>query len=196
MADGRPSFDARTSLERTSTQINGHAAQQVSSDDQAVVPVGFDETVLRHLTELDVRAQNTLWLTHFQCGLPLMLDRIKQDATACAQLMTFLRKRAILEDEYGRSSIKLARATQEAYRDSDGKAGSFVTAYQSILKAHESLGENRVRFAQQMNEMADQLGELQKEVELKRLDREIERRRATELSKAKVETGLANNLNI
>lgn len=100
-----------------------------------------------------------------QCGLPLLLDRIKQDSTSCQLLMTFLRKRALLEDDYGRNSIKLARATQEAYRDSDGKAGSFVASYQAILKAHESLGENRVRFAQQMNEMADQLNELQKEVE-------------------------------
>lgn len=52
----------RTSLDeararRSSVQVNGTGAspttpQQAAQDD--VVPVGFDETVLRHLIELDV----------------------------------------------------------------------------------------------------------------------------------------------
>lgn len=92
-----------------------------------------------------------------------MLDRIKQDMTACREIASFLRRRAQLEDDYGRNSVKLARSAQEAYRDSDGKAGSFVTAFTAALRSHELLGENRMRFAQQLVEMADQLGELQRE---------------------------------
>ena len=94
-----------------------------------------------------------------------MLDRIKQDMTACREIASFLRRRAQLEDDYGRNSVKLARSAQEAYRDSDGKAGSFVTAFTAALRSHELLGENRMRFAQQLVEMADQLGELQRESE-------------------------------
>ncbi|KAG9127294.1 hypothetical protein FRC07_014964, partial [Ceratobasidium sp. 392] len=97
-----------------------------------VVPTGFDEAVLRSLCELD-------------CGVPLLLDRIKQSMVSCREASIFFRKRAALEDEFGRGLYKLARSTSEVYAMNDGKAGSFVAAWTATMKIHEIMGETRVR---------------------------------------------------
>ncbi|CAE6451744.1 unnamed protein product [Rhizoctonia solani] len=120
-----------------------------------VVPTGFDEAVLRSLCELD-------------CGVPLLLDRIKQSMVSCREASIFFRKRAALEDEFGRGLFKLARTTTEVYAMNDGKAGSFVSAWASTMKIHEIMGESRVRFAQRLAEMSDELASLAKEVERNR----------------------------
>lgn len=41
----------------------------------------------------------------------------------------FLKKRAVLEDEYGRSMQKLAKMSSEVYSMNDGKAGSVVLLF-------------------------------------------------------------------
>lgn len=53
----------------------------------------------------------------------------------------------------------------ESYGMSDGKAGSFVTAFNSTLRAHELLSENRLKMATQLHEMSEQLVEMAREVE-------------------------------
>ena len=45
---------------------------------------------------------------------------------------------------------------------------SFVSAWQSSLKIHETMAENRVRFAQRLNEMSEELATLVKEVDKNR----------------------------
>jgi len=42
---------------------------------------------------------------------------------------------------------------------------SFVGAWQSSMKIHDAMGEDRIRFAQKLNEMGDELSNLVKEVE-------------------------------
>ena len=42
---------------------------------------------------------------------------------------------------------------------------SFVNAWQSAMKTHETMAENRIRFAQRLNEMSEELNNLSKEVE-------------------------------
>ena len=76
-----------------------------------------------------------------QCGVPLLLDRIKQSTVSCRvcshqmnsslpfptfnfqEASVFFKKRAIIEDEYGKQLQKLARTTSEVYGLNDGKAG-------------------------------------------------------------------------
>ncbi|GAA98302.1 uncharacterized protein L969DRAFT_93096 [Mixia osmundae IAM 14324] len=115
----------------------------------------FDEAILRTLCGLD-------------CGLPLMLDRLKQSLGSCKETSTFLRKRALIEEDYARQLIKLSRGTAEAYSTSEGKAGTFVSSFQSLLRTHELLGDNRLRFAQQLTEMGGHLLDISKEVERNR----------------------------
>ncbi|KAF9526110.1 GTPase activating protein [Crepidotus variabilis] len=115
----------------------------------------FDENVLRALCELD-------------CGVPLLLDRIKQSMVSCRETSAFFKKRALIEDEYGKTLQKLSRSTSEVYSLNDGKAGSFVTAWQTSLRIHEMMAENRLRFSQRLNEMSDELSNLVKEVDKNR----------------------------
>jgi hypothetical protein len=45
---------------------------------------------------------------------------------------------------------------------------SFVLAWQTSMRIHELMAENRVRFAQRLNEMSDELNNLAKEVDKNR----------------------------
>lgn len=45
---------------------------------------------------------------------------------------------------------------------------SFVSAWQSSMRIHESMAENRLRFAQRLNEMSEELATLVKEVDKNR----------------------------
>ncbi|KAG5641792.1 hypothetical protein DXG03_004178 [Asterophora parasitica] len=127
----------------------------LQSDTASLVDPTFDETVLRALCDLD-------------CGVPLLLDRIKQSTVSCREAAAFFKKRAAMEEDYGKNMQKLSRTTAEAYAVHDGKAGSYVNAWQSTMRVHELMAENRLRFAQRLNEMAEELSALSKEVEKNR----------------------------
>ncbi|CDR88838.1 related to GTPase-activating protein beta-chimerin [Sporisorium scitamineum] len=122
---------------------------------QDIVPTSFDEGVLRSLCDID-------------CGMPLLFDRIKQSMVSAREASVFLKKRAIIEEEYARSMAKLARSTFETYSLSDAKAGTFVKSWHSIVKTHETLADNRLRFASKLSEMSDELSNLAKEVDKSR----------------------------
>ncbi|KAG6886103.1 hypothetical protein C0993_002622 [Termitomyces sp. T159_Od127] len=130
-------------------------ASTIHNDSVALVEPTFDESVLRALCDLD-------------CGVPLLLDRIKQSMISCREASTFFKKRAAMEEEYGKNMQKLARSTAEIYSMNDGKAGSFVSAWHGTLRVHEMMAENRLRFAQRLNEMSEELANLSKEVEKNR----------------------------
>ncbi|KIJ55136.1 hypothetical protein M422DRAFT_151215 [Sphaerobolus stellatus SS14] len=115
----------------------------------------FDDNVLRALCELD-------------CGVPLLLDRIKQSMVSCREASLFLKKRAGLEEEYGRSMQKLSRTSSEVYSLNDGKAGTFVAAWQTSMRIHEVIAENRFRFAQRLLDISEELLNLCKHVEKSR----------------------------
>ncbi|GAA5850966.1 hypothetical protein JCM3766R1_003960 [Sporobolomyces carnicolor] len=119
---------------------------------QQTVPVEFDEAVLRTLCDSD-------------CGLPLLLDRLKQSMTSCRETSTFLKKRAQIEEEYARSMSKLVKSSIDSYGLGDGKAGSFVNSYLSLLKTHDLLSDNRSKFAHQLSDMAEELSTLSREVD-------------------------------
>ncbi|KAJ6518775.1 Rho GTPase activation protein [Mycena sanguinolenta] len=125
------------------------------SDSATLVDASFDENVLRSLCDLD-------------CGVPLLLDRIKQSMISCREASVFLKKRAAIEESYGQNMHKLARMTADTYSMNDGKAGTFVASWRSAMKIHESMGDGRLRFAQRLNEMSEELATLAKEVDKNR----------------------------
>ncbi|ORY69440.1 hypothetical protein BCR35DRAFT_269703 [Leucosporidium creatinivorum] len=143
-----------------------HHGQSASQQDVQ----GFDEGVLKALCDLD-------------CGMPLLLDRMKQSMASSAEAATFFKKRALIEEEYARAMIKLARSSGQNYGVSEGKAGSYVTSYLSLLRTHELLGDNRLKFAAQLSEMSDELTTLGKEVE--------KHRRSSKELGTRLEKGLA-----
>ncbi|KAI9440763.1 RhoGAP-domain-containing protein [Lactarius indigo] len=186
---GRPSPSAtatsrwRNSLPPAVQRSDPAPATQTESI--AVVEPTFDESVLRALCELD-------------CGVPLLLDRIKQSMVSCREASVFFKKRAVLEEEFGRGMQKLAKNTADVYAMNDGKAGSFVNAWQTTMKIHEIIAENRLRFASRLNEMSEELANLAKEVDKNRkttkelatrYERNLQDSEATtEKSKARLDT--------
>ncbi|THU92989.1 RhoGAP-domain-containing protein [Dendrothele bispora CBS 962.96] len=137
----------------TTTLISeSHESASGNAEPSNLVETTFDENVLRALCDMD-------------CGVPLLLDRIKQSMVSCREASVFLKKRAVIEEEYGKSLQKLARTTSEVYSMNDGKAGTFVNAWQSTMRIHEIMGENRARFAQRLNEMSEELATIAKEVD-------------------------------
>ncbi|WVO15490.1 hypothetical protein L204_103148 [Cryptococcus depauperatus] len=154
----RPSADRRLSVGLGApsggtfaglSALGGFAGQGKGDDNN---PVGFDEAILRGLCEMD-------------CALPLLVDRIKQSIASCKQVATFFRSRAEIEEKYARSLHDLYRATSDVYARADCKAGSFVSAYNSSLKIQEHIAQNRLRFAQRLMEMSEELFSLAREGE-------------------------------
>ncbi|KAI0793754.1 GTPase activating protein [Fomes fomentarius] len=134
--------------------IDGDTAAS-ATDMATLVEPSFDENILRTLCETD-------------CGVPLLLDRIKQSTVSCREAAAFLKRRAALEDEYGKGLQKLARTTSAEYAQHEGKAGSFVNAWQGAMRTHEAMADSRTKFALRLNEMSEELSNLVKEVDKNR----------------------------
>ncbi|KZT07421.1 RhoGAP-domain-containing protein [Laetiporus sulphureus 93-53] len=135
-----------------------HATTEVADTStlaSALLEPSFDESILRALCDMD-------------CGIQLLLDRIKQSMVSCREAAAFFKKRALLEEEYGRNMLKLAKTTSDAYSMNEGKAGTYVAAWQSAMKTHEHIADNRIRFAQRLHEMSQELTTLAKEVDSNR----------------------------
>ncbi|KAF8517885.1 RhoGAP-domain-containing protein [Hysterangium stoloniferum] len=124
----------------------------IPSYDAASIMENFDDNVLRALCDLD-------------CGVPLLLDRIKQSMVSCREAAVFFKKRSTIEEEYSKNMQKLARISSEVYAMNDGKAGSFVNAWQASMHIHEVIAENRSRFAQRLSDISEELNSLAKHVD-------------------------------
>ncbi|KAK1222134.1 Rho GTPase-activating protein [Marasmius sp. AFHP31] len=144
--------DTSTVISESHESTNGDTVNETTPQ---LVETTFDESILRTLCDMD-------------CSVPLLLDRIKQSMISCREASVFLKKRAAIEEEYGKSMQKLARSTAEVYAMNDGKAGTFVTAWQTTMRIHDTMAENRIRFSQRLNEMSDELGTIAKEVDKNR----------------------------
>ncbi|KAI9230704.1 MAG: hypothetical protein DHS80DRAFT_11991 [Piptocephalis tieghemiana] len=107
------------------------------------------ETVLQTLCELD-------------SGTTLLLDRLKQNSYSARESAAFLRKRALLEEEYARGMMKLVvSADGEAARE-EGKAGSWSESYRGFLRVHEAIALSRLKFANSITEIASSMTSLYK----------------------------------
>ncbi|KAJ3354006.1 hypothetical protein HDU83_006022 [Entophlyctis luteolus] len=122
-------------------------------------------------------------LCDFESGFSLMLDRIKQNMHSCKVRITieinfandfrkqevaaFLKKRAAIEEEYGRSMIKLSQSILASKAD-DGKTGTYAEAWKHTLNLHESIGDIRLKFANSISAVADDVSTLHKNTERSR----------------------------
>lgn len=67
-------------------------------------------------------------LTDLDSGLPILLERIKQNLHSCKDLVSFLKKRSVMEAEYGTSLLKLSSGMRETYRQQQPEGSSFYSA--------------------------------------------------------------------
>ncbi|KAI9030019.1 Rho GTPase activation protein [Phycomyces nitens] len=73
-----------------------------------------------------------------------------------------------MEEEYGKQMAKLAQTTAEAFDKAHPRSGTYGDAWTSILKVHETMGEQRLKFATDIAEVADDLLLLSKDTEKSR----------------------------
>ncbi|KAF7732372.1 hypothetical protein EC973_005268 [Apophysomyces ossiformis] len=117
-------------------------------------------------SEASVRSKDVIrQLTDLDCGFQCLLDKVKQDMQATKEAMLFLKKRAVIEEEYGKQMMKLSQSLTESFDKSHPRSGTYGNAWVSILKVHETIGEQRVRFAANITDVVEDLQLLYKDTE-------------------------------
>ncbi|KAI8981776.1 Rho GTPase activation protein [Mycotypha africana] len=107
-------------------------------------------------------------LTRLEGGFQCLLDKVKQDIQAAKDVALFLKKRAVIEEEYGKQMIKLAQSVSETYEKNHQTKSSYGTIWTQFLKVHEKIGEQRVRFSSDIAEVSDDVQIMSKDIEKSR----------------------------
>ncbi|KAK9720914.1 hypothetical protein K7432_003836 [Basidiobolus ranarum] len=107
-------------------------------------------------------------LANLDCGLPVLLDKTKLCMLSYKDLVLFLKKRALLEEEYGKGMMKLSQQIAKSAEKSDIKSGTFGESWGSFIRYHEAIGDNRLKFSSTINEVSDNLSAAYKEHEKSR----------------------------
>ncbi|CEP08630.1 hypothetical protein [Parasitella parasitica] len=107
-------------------------------------------------------------LTNVDGGFQCLLDKVKLDMQAAKDVAFFLKKRAIIEEEYGKQMIKLAQSMTESYDKGHSKSSSYGTVWTQFLKVHETIGDQRVKFSGDIAEIADDVQIMCKDTEKSR----------------------------
>ncbi|KAG2186724.1 hypothetical protein INT44_002950 [Umbelopsis vinacea] len=138
------------------------SGEMMADEPLEALPVYGAEKDAQHTMELIGR------LSDLDSGLHCLLDKVKQDMQSTKDAMMFLKKRAALEEEYGKQMTKLAQSMAESFEKAHPRAGSYGDAWTSILKVHEKIGEQHVKFSTDITEVADDLQLLFKDTEKSR----------------------------
>ncbi|KAJ2802550.1 hypothetical protein H4R20_003235 [Coemansia guatemalensis] len=132
-------------------------------------------------------------LTEIDGGLAMLLERSRQSLGSCKEAVVFLRSRAKVEEDYGRSLQKVAHQTLKMMDNGAKSATGMSTqqaAWQRLVEVHETLASNRMKFSITLTEMSEYLGNYVKAKEsVRRKLRESEQRcqKAIEESHAMLE---------
>ncbi|EGG08395.1 uncharacterized protein MELLADRAFT_116036 [Melampsora larici-populina 98AG31] len=154
----RPSISNATIIPSSSQSFSSASSlppnHSSNPNQPGLVPIDFDEGVLRTLCNLE-------------CGLPLILDRLKQAIGSAREVSSFLKKKSQLEEEYGQKLSRLSRSTLEIYNHSGGevKSGSFSNQFRNFLFVHEKIGLERIEHSIKVANVSDELLNVSKEVE-------------------------------
>ncbi|KAJ3186275.1 hypothetical protein HDU85_007715 [Gaertneriomyces sp. JEL0708] len=138
---------------------------------------------------LDVELGDGEKVIHMLCdyenGFNLLLKLIKRSTLSTKECTTFLRKRAQIEEEYGKAMSKLAqqvlststsnqgvgdKASVSALNAVDRSASSstFDSAWIQLLKMHDELGSLHTKLSTQVSDLAEELSALSKNTERSR----------------------------
>ncbi|GAN08229.1 rhoGAP-domain-containing protein [Mucor ambiguus] len=135
----------------------------------SITPAVEDPSTKRSESTNDTDGQVISNLTNVDGGFQCLLDKVKHDMQAAKDVATFLKKRATIEEEYGKQMIKLAQSMTELYEKSHSKPSStYGTVWTQFLKVHETIGDQRVKFSGDIAEVADDVQIMCKDTEKSR----------------------------
>lgn len=84
------------------------------------------------------------------------------------EALSFFKKRAAIEEEYGRQMTKLAQSMMEGHDRQQLVSDTLTQSWISILKIHETIGEQRLKFGSEISEIAEDISFLIKDIDKKR----------------------------
>ncbi|KAJ2592702.1 Rho GTPase-activating protein, partial [Coemansia sp. RSA 1722] len=91
-------------------------------------------------------------------GLAMLLERSRQSLNSCKETVVFLKSRAKVEEDYGRSLQKVAQSTLKMIdRSGNHSQSTQQAAWQRLVEVHETLASNRMKFSITLSEMSDYL---------------------------------------
>ncbi|KAF9896897.1 hypothetical protein BX616_006543, partial [Lobosporangium transversale] len=99
--------------------------------------------------------------------------KLIEHLTDLDDMISFLKKRSVMEAEYGTNILKLATGFRDTYRQqaenqAHTKQGSFGDCWIHILEMHERLGNNRLEFSRDLQNLSDELSAIYKETDKSR----------------------------
>jgi hypothetical protein len=107
-------------------------------------------------------------LCDYEGGFPLLLRRVKESMNSAKEAAAFLRKRALIEQEYASQLMKLASSSKSQVTKEKTKGHSYDTQWCEFEKMHFKIGEARMQFSTSILEMADNIQVLYKNTERSR----------------------------
>ncbi|KAJ2008537.1 hypothetical protein H4R26_000153 [Coemansia thaxteri] len=115
----------------------------------------YEET-LSQQQQQQPRQPTQVDLTEIDGGLAMLLDRSRQSLISCKETVLFLKNRAKVEEDYGRSLQKLALNTLKTMdRPGSNHQSTQQASWQRLVEAHETMASNRMKFSITLSEMSD-----------------------------------------
>ncbi|RKP35123.1 hypothetical protein BJ085DRAFT_20617, partial [Dimargaris cristalligena] len=96
-------------------------------------------------------------LSEMDGGLSLLMDRTRQTLNSTKDVMSFLRRRALIEEAYCQNMLRLAQDMGKSLHKEEVREGTFRSAWCEIINLHEAVALNHIRFSNHLNEIADEL---------------------------------------
>ncbi|EYE96214.1 putative Rho GTPase activator (Rgd1) [Aspergillus ruber CBS 135680] len=98
-------------------------------------------------------------------GITTLLTRLKQSVASARDYSTFLKKRAVLEEEHAQGLRKLSRSLHDAAQRSENRQGTYGNSVNELHRFHDRMADHGLQFSVSLQQMADDLHELASNIE-------------------------------
>ncbi|KAI9224925.1 Rho GTPase activation protein [Blastocladiella britannica] len=102
-------------------------------------------------------------LLELEGGLSLLLEQVKRNQNSAKDLVSFFKKRAVIEEEYGKSMQKLCHSLTESVDRDEGKCRSFSDCIRQMAEIHGSVASNRLALATHVAQVGEELASVMKD---------------------------------
>ncbi|KAI9470624.1 MAG: Rho GTPase activation protein [Benjaminiella poitrasii] len=149
MLSASDNYKIETDLTNSDEMTSGQKTEKLSETND-------DQQVVSKLSDLD---------GGFQC----LLDKVKHDMQVAKDIAHFLKKRAAIEEEYGKQMTKLSQSIMDSHGKGHAKLSStYDQVWCQFLKVHEKIGDQRLKFSNDILEVADDVQIMCKDTEKSR----------------------------
>ncbi|KAJ1909405.1 Rho GTPase-activating protein [Tieghemiomyces parasiticus] len=87
----------------------------------------------------------------------LLLERVRQTLNSTKDTVTFLRRRALIEETYSQGMLKLTQDMAKNQLKEDVRSGTYRDAWGHLIDLHEAVALNHLRLTTTLTDMADEL---------------------------------------